>query len=111
MNELRDHKKWQNSNKLTLNDIYMHDLNLVFFCINGNYLPNTTLFNAFKRILKQAELQQLPIHSLRHTHAVMLIQDRLGHRSMALRQMCIRMSAIVLAKKPLKSMRSMFHCS
>ncbi|OKL37035.1 site-specific integrase [Domibacillus mangrovi] len=93
MNELRDHKKWQNNNKLTLNDIYKHDLNLVFCRIDGNYLPKSTLFNAFKRILKQAELQQLPIHSLRHTHAVMLlesgssmkfIQDRLGHGSMAI---------------------------
>ncbi|WP_018392438.1 site-specific integrase [Bacillus sp. 37MA] len=27
MNELWDHKKWQNNNKLTLNDIYKHDVN------------------------------------------------------------------------------------
>lgn len=93
MNELREHMKWQNNNKLTLNDVYKYDLNLVFCRIDGNYLRKSTLFNAFKRILRQAELQQLPIHSLRHTHAVMLlesgasmkfIQDRLGHGSMAI---------------------------
>ncbi|MCC3381059.1 tyrosine-type recombinase/integrase, partial [Paenibacillus farraposensis] len=43
---------------------------------------------AFSRILKRAKLPSLPIHSLRHTHAVLLleagatmkyVQERLGH--------------------------------
>lgn len=91
-NELRDHLKWQNKNKLMLNDFYRHDYNLVFCRTNGDFLPKSTLFNAFSRALKKAGLPQLPIHSLRHTHAVMLlesgasmkyIQERLGHGSMA----------------------------
>lgn len=65
--------------------------NLVFCRNDGNYMPKSTLFNAFERILKRAGLPKLPIHSLRHTHAVLLleakadmkfIQERLGHGSM-----------------------------
>ncbi len=50
-----------------------------------------TLFNAFNRILKRSNIDKMPIHALRHTHAVLLlesgadmkyIQERLGHKSM-----------------------------
>lgn len=53
--------------------------------------PKSSLFNSFSRILKRAELPSMPIHSLRHTHAVLLleagngmkyVQERLGHGSM-----------------------------
>lgn len=53
-------------------------------------MPKSTLFNAFERILKRADLPKVPIHSLRHTHAVLLleagadmkyVQERLGHGS------------------------------
>lgn len=53
-------------------------------------MPKSSLFNAFSRILKRAGIPPLPIHSLRHTHAVILleagadlkyIQERLGHGS------------------------------
>lgn len=90
VDDLRYHLHWQNQNKKVINDIYHHDLNLVFCRKDGNFMPKSTLFNAFSRILKNAGLQQLPIHSLRHTHAVLLlesgadmkyIQERLGHGS------------------------------
>lgn len=90
-NALQFHKKYQNQNKVALNAIYHHNLNLVLCRNDGNFLPKSTLFNAFSRILKRAELSELPIHSLRHTHAVLLlesgasmkyIQERLGHGSM-----------------------------
>jgi integrase len=90
-NDLHFHKKYQNQNKITLNDIYHHDLNLVLCRNDGNFMPKSTLFNAFERILKRAELPKLPIHSLRHTHAVLqleagidmkTLQERLGHGSM-----------------------------
>jgi len=70
--------------------LYHYDLNLVFCRNDGNYLPKSTLFNAVSRILKRAGLQELPIHSLRHTHAVLALeagvdmktlQERLGHGS------------------------------
>lgn len=53
-------------------------------------MPKSTLFNAFSRILKRAGIKSLPIHSLRHTHAVpqleagadmKYLQQRLGHGS------------------------------
>ncbi|MFC3781722.1 tyrosine-type recombinase/integrase [Bacillus chungangensis] len=53
-------------------------------------MPNSSLFNAFFTILKKAGLPRVPIHSLRHTHTVILleagvdlkyVQERLGHKS------------------------------
>lgn len=90
VSKLRSHLNWQNQNKQFLNDSYHHDLNLVFCRKDGNFMPKSSLFNAFSRILKRADLEQLPIHSLRHTHAVLqleagadmkYIQERLGHGS------------------------------
>lgn len=90
INDLRYHMNWQNQNKLVLKEAYHHDLNLVLCREDGNFMPKSSLFNAFSRILKRAGLQPLPIHSLRHTHAVILlesgadmkyVQERLGHGS------------------------------
>ncbi|MCI2255525.1 site-specific integrase [Domibacillus sp. PGB-M46] len=92
-NALQFHLKYQNQNKLALKDFYNHDLNLVLCRNDGNVMPKSTLFNSFARILKKAGLPQLSIHSLRHTHAVLLlesgadmkyIQERLGHGSMGI---------------------------
>ncbi|MFP7470023.1 site-specific integrase [Niallia taxi] len=88
--ELIQHFELQKRNKVILGEEYHHELDLVFCRNDGNFLPKSTLFNAFSRILKQAGLSQLAIHSLRHTHAVLLlesgasmkfIQERLGHSS------------------------------
>ena len=89
--DLRFHMTYQNQNKLALKEIYHHDLNLVLCRNDGNFMPKSSLFNAFERILKRSDIKPLPIHSLRHTHAVLLleagasmkyIQKRLGHGSM-----------------------------
>ncbi|MCM3396440.1 site-specific integrase [Oceanobacillus profundus] len=88
--ELRFHLNWQNQNKKQVNDLYHHDLNLVLCRQDGNFMPKSSLFNAFSRILKRANIKPLPIHSLRHTHAVLMLeagadmkylQERLGHGS------------------------------
>ncbi|MGW8428850.1 tyrosine-type recombinase/integrase [Peribacillus simplex] len=90
---LQHHLRHQNQHKLALNDLYHHDLNLVLCRNDGSFMPKSTLFNAFSRILKRAELPSLPIHSLRHTHAVLqleagadmkYVQKRLGHGSVAI---------------------------
>ncbi|UOK56116.1 tyrosine-type recombinase/integrase [Bacillus sp. OVS6] len=82
--------KKQNEDKIALGPLYQHDLNLVFCRTDGSPLPKSSLFNAFNRILKRSGIDQLPIHSLRHTHAVLLlesgadmkyVQARLGHGS------------------------------
>lgn len=90
-NDLHFHMKKQNQNKLNMNELYRHDLNLVFCRNDGDYLRKSTLFNALKRILKKADIPEVSIHALRHTHAVLLleagasmkyVQERLGHGSM-----------------------------
>jgi integrase len=88
---LTHHLKHQNQHKLVLKDHYHHDLNLVLCRDDGNFMPKSSLYNSFERILKRANLSKLPIHSLRHTHVVLqmeagadmkYIQERLGHGSM-----------------------------
>lgn len=89
--DLRSHKVRQNDNIFRLKKTYKSDLDLVFCRENGSPLPKSTLFNAFRRILEKADLPSLSIHTLRHTHAVLLlesnvemkyIQEALGHGSM-----------------------------
>jgi len=90
VNTLKAHLTLQNQNKLILKDVYRHDLNLVLCRKDGEPMPKSSLFNAFERILKRAEIKSLPIHSLRHTYVVLLmeaetdikyIQKQLGHGS------------------------------
>ncbi len=66
---------------------------MILVRIEGSPLPKSTLFNAFSKILKQASIPKLSIHSLRHTHAVLMlesgasmkfIQERLGHGSITI---------------------------
>jgi integrase len=90
VDELKQHKHLQDQNKNALQDLYK-DSDLVFCRTDGQFFPKSSLFNAFSRILKRAHLPHLDIHSLRHTHAVLLlesgasmkyIQTRLGHKDM-----------------------------
>jgi integrase len=90
INDLKYHMNVQNQDKLTLKEMYRHDLNLVLCRTDGSPIPKSSLFNSFSRILQRIELPSMPIHSLRHTHAVLLletgvemkyIQERLGHGS------------------------------
>lgn len=90
--DLKSHRVRQNDNIYRYKDAYNSNLDLVFCRDNGSPLPKATLFNAFRSILGKAMLPtDLSIHSLRHTHAVLLlesnvemkyIQEALGHGSM-----------------------------
>ncbi len=89
-NDLKEHMKYQNQHKLALKELYHHDLNLVLTRNNGEFIPKSSLFNAFSRILKRSELSNMPIHKLRHTYVVLMmeaeadmkfIQEQLGHES------------------------------
>ncbi|QHT61736.1 site-specific integrase [Paenibacillus lycopersici] len=88
--DLRFHLAWQNQNKLNSGDLYYHKLNLVLCRPDGSPMRNSSLFNAFERILIRAKLPALPIHALRHTRAVLMleagadmkyVQEQLGHGS------------------------------
>lgn len=70
---LRSHKVRQNDNIFRLKHSYKDKLDLVFCRDNGTPISKSTLFNAFRRILRKAELPIMSIHTLRHTHAVLLL--------------------------------------
>lgn len=91
--ELSKHMNYLNEQRTVYNDIYKHELDLVFCREDGNFLPKSTLFNALNRICKKAGIGKLPIHALRHTHAVLLlesgatmkfVQERLGHKNITI---------------------------
>ncbi|MGG3505078.1 hypothetical protein ABES58_06290 [Paenibacillus lautus] len=54
VNDLKYHLNYQNQNKLALNNVYRHDLNLVLCKDDGNFIPKSSLFNSFSRILKRS---------------------------------------------------------
>ncbi|MEK8133118.1 site-specific integrase [Paenibacillus filicis] len=91
--DLEYHLTWQKENKKHYGDLYHDDLDLVLCREDGNFMPKSSLFNSFSRILKRTGLPALPIHSLRHTHAVLMleagadmkfIQEQLGHGSISI---------------------------
>lgn len=91
MQKLKTYIKYQSERKLHLGSLYNGELNLLFAREDGSPLPKSTLYNTFKAALEHISIDPLPIHSTRHTHAVMLleagwsmkaIQERLGHESM-----------------------------
>lgn len=89
---IRKHQKRQFAYKELYGDQYKHEYNLIFCRDNGDFLPKSTLFNAFNRVKARVPGigSDLRIHDLRHTHAVLLkelnaddkyIQERLGHKN------------------------------
>lgn len=89
--ELKVHKVRQNDNVARFKQNYKSNLDLVLCREDGSPFPKSTLFNAFRRILKKAGLPNYRIHSLRHTHSVLFLESeammkdlqmRLGHSSM-----------------------------
>lgn len=100
MEELKKLRKRQNENKLAWGEFYNHKMNLVFCRPKGDFYPKSTLFNAFQRYQKKTGIfagideegnpNYYSIHSLRHSHAVICLendmdmktlQERLGHGS------------------------------
>ncbi|AZR79056.1 MULTISPECIES: site-specific integrase [Bacillus cereus group] len=86
---LKTFKTYQNECKLKLGAKYDKTFDFVF-TTTGKPIPHSTLKNVLDRILKNAEVPKIPVHGLRHTHAVLLleagvemkyIQERLGHKS------------------------------
>lgn len=66
------------------------DEDFIFLSRNGNVLHHASIYDMLKRIVAHAELPDINIHSLRHTHATLLfesgasakqVQTRLGHSS------------------------------
>lgn len=52
----------QNQIKLILKDVFRHDLNLILCRKDGEPMPKSSLFDAFERILKRAEIKSLCLY-------------------------------------------------
>ena len=86
---LRQHRDEQNAAHSLLGKT-LTDEDYVFSHPDGTPLDPSTVSHTFSRLLRQAGLPSMPLHSLRHTHATFLLQagvhprvamERLGHSS------------------------------
>lgn len=88
--DLTAHFNWLDQNREAFGDAYRSDLDLVLCREDGSPIPKSSLFNAFSRCLQRVGLPSMPIHSTRHTYAVVMleagadmkfVQEQLGHGS------------------------------
>jgi len=86
---LRQHRQDQEELRASLG-AQLTDDDYVFCHSDGVPLDPSTVSHAFGRILRRAGLPSMPLHSLRHSHATLLLQagvhprvvmERLGHSS------------------------------
>ena len=54
------------------------DSNLVFADIDGTYLNPTRIYNQFVAVVKKLDVPEIPLHGLRHTHASILLANRVS---------------------------------
>ncbi len=71
MDLLRKIKEEQEENKLRLKSAYSNKDNLVFTYPNGRHISNHTVYNHFKKIVKDMGRPQVRFHDLRHTFATL----------------------------------------
>ena len=90
MDILKKHKEWQDSNRIKYGEWY-HDSNFVCTKENGEPL-NINSYKYLSRVVNYELEINFSMHSLRHTHATLLlenganikdIQRRLGHSKLA----------------------------
>ena len=88
MDALREQQKIQARWALEAGEAWNNSENLVFTNELGRYIANQTLYQAFKRIMRQIGLDDVRFHDLRHTYAVnslragddiKTLQENLGH--------------------------------
>jgi integrase len=87
---LKKIKKEQNEDQLFLGPDYDDEYNLVFCKQDGTPFGPDVASARVRKIAKKADLEGFGLHSLRHTHATLLlkadvhpkvVQERLGHSS------------------------------
>lgn len=85
---LAEHREEQAHNKAYFGSDYRHDLDLVFCQPNGHYYSPDKIGARTKELLVKAGLEGFTLHSLRHSHASVLlsagtplpvVSKRLGH--------------------------------
>lgn len=91
MDELKDYKRWQDSEKKRLGSEWV-ETGKVFTAQNGDYMNPGTLSAWFYAFIRENNLPDVSLHSLRHTNASMMIfngipittvAQRLGHATPA----------------------------
>ncbi|MBM7606025.1 integrase [Metabacillus crassostreae] len=87
--ELKKHKAKKNQEKGIVGEAYKQ-YNLVHSTSTGNFILPSNLNSVYWRAIEKAEVKRISFHSLRHTHATILlkqgahpkvVQERLGHSS------------------------------
>lgn len=85
---LAEHRERQKEYRASLRELWKNPDDIIFTNLQGDYLNGTNLNRKLKDIVKAAGLPDIHLHSLRHTHASLLINsdvtarviaDRLGH--------------------------------
>ncbi|HEY8601215.1 MAG TPA: tyrosine-type recombinase/integrase [Thermomicrobiales bacterium] len=89
---LKEHRRQQTEARLLAGPAWHHD-DLLFCTHAGKPLSQRNVLRAFKTLLTQGDLPDVPFHALRHTHATLLlsqgihpkvVQERLGHATIAM---------------------------
>lgn len=92
MHILRDQQAKQNNEQLHAHGLWHNAWNLVFTNDLGGHLSAVTVYNNFKRLVKQAGFPDARFHDLRHSYAVAAlqsgddiktVQENLGHHAAA----------------------------
>ena len=75
MDVLRQQRRKQNEDRLLAGGAWENDWNLVFTNELGSHLCAPTVYNHFKRIVKEIGLPEVRFHDMRHTFAVLSLQN------------------------------------
>lgn len=73
--ELKTLKLQQKKHKLSMGNLYT-DNNLVFATNTGSYIEPGNLAKRFKKALTKANIKEIKFHSLRHTYATRLFENK-----------------------------------
>ena len=81
---LKDHKVWQNKERLQLGDQW-HNTDRLFTQWDGNPIHPDTVSGWFAKFIKKTDLPPVTLHSLRHTNATLLIANKADIRTVSQR--------------------------
>lgn len=72
---LKRQKEWQESCAVAAGSAWNNAMGLVFTNELGGHLCHSTVYNNYKRIVKELGLENKRFHDLRHTYAVAAIES------------------------------------
>ena len=76
LNKLKEYKVNQNKKRLSLGELY-YESNLVFTTPIGTPINQSNLRKIYNRILKNANIDRIKFHALRHTYATRLFEQNI----------------------------------